>query len=91
MQHCMAIGAYRDQIFEWIHRVIGLQHCNWSFVMNMHKTFADFSVFRFEVHVTDLANSTIVFETCSTCFGIAFVCIDSNSASASFNKLICIV
>jgi len=40
MNHRMAIGANRNQVFDWIDFVFLTNFSNWDNVMNMNKTFA---------------------------------------------------
>ena len=90
MEHRVAIGAYRYKIFERIDLVVYLQRRERSFVMHVHKAFTHFSIFGFEVHVTDLANSTKVFEARSASSRVAFICVHRNTARGSFHKPIII-
>ena len=77
MQHCMAIRAYRNKaIFRFYFIVFPIPCRNGNNVVYMNKSISQFSIHFAKVHPTNLAYTSVFFNTFFTSNRIAFVSID---------------
>lgn len=87
VQHCMAIGTYRDQIGFRVQTVVLLDPGQWNEMVDMDKTLADFAIAAGHIQTAYLTPAAMQAKRRLTSLTVALIAIDHHLHRRPFHEL----
>jgi hypothetical protein len=84
VQHRMAVGAYGSQVFGGVDNCAGRNARDRVYVMDLDKSFPNFSVNETEIEITNFATDSVNLDARSTIDMTAFISSDKDLLRATF-------
>ena len=83
VKHCMAVWAYRDEIFNRVDLVFVADLGERNEMMHMNKPFTNLSKVLTKRKTTNRAGASMFVQTCFPCSRITLICVDVYSSNGS--------